>query len=151
MFDIPMLFTSLGGGMNLGGTSDICAFPSLTADDAVVPCVNTDLIFCSPYSKKTDTVDEFIGYLLDEYIYNANYFNGLIGRSTEKYKDQIGRQTFDDASAEVYSEISFPDAYTQMFRFDELSDIYNEAVYGGADIKKTVSEITDIMKKWMFE
>ena len=151
MFDIPMLFTSLGGGMNLGGTSDICAFPSLTADDAVVPCVNTDLIFCSPYSKKTDTVDKFIGYLLDEYIYNANYFNGLIGRSTEKYKDQIGRQTFDDASAEVYSEISFPDAYTQMFKFDELSDIYNEAVYGGADIKKSVSEITDIMKKRMFE
>ena len=91
------------------------------------------------------------GYLLDEYIYNANYFNGLIGRSTEKYKDQIGRQTFDDASAEVYSEISFPDAYTQMFKFDELSDIYNEAVYGGADIKKSVSEITDIIKKWMFE
>ena len=151
VFEISSLFSSLNDEARKITEDDVVTFPSIEKNQKIVPCVNTEFILCSPNTNNIEMVDDFMTFLVENYVYDAHYFNGLIGKSLDKYSNAVGNNPFKNINQEPYLHLDFPQAYTQMYHFDEFEDIFYQAINGSLDIDSAVNIIFDLMKKWVFE
>lgn len=143
---------SIGGAADI--TKGVVSYPSLNnVDIETNPVYIGDLLVINKNTRKEKLVGDFLNFVINEYLYDPHYTNGLIGSDLEKYKTLFGANQFEDntENKSAFENLNILNSYPILFDFTNYYSDIDSILEGNSDIGVVAKSITQTLKQWMLE
>ena len=141
---------SVGGVANI--TKGVVSYPSLNdIDIPSSPVYLGELV--NPKTNKSDLVGDFLSFIINEFLYDPHYTNGLIGSDLEKYKTLYGTNQFEDNvdNKSAFENMTILNSYPLLFDYSNFHSEIERILENDFDIEVVAKNITQTLKQWTLE